>query len=116
MRVSNKAIALGFASALVLTVSTRAQENQPLEPLLAPPPPPQVQDAEALEPDVTIIHGKKETVTEYRLNGHLYMIKVTPKKGYSYYLVDGDGDGNLETRHNELAPEFLVPNWVLFSW
>ena len=30
------------------------------------------------------------------------MIKVNPARGTPYYLVDTDGDGNLETRFNDL--------------
>ncbi|MCP4043936.1 MAG: DUF2782 domain-containing protein [Gammaproteobacteria bacterium] len=117
MRAFNPIIVIVFISAMALSATAAAQDNPILEPALEPPPlPSQVQDGEALEPDVTITHGEKETVAEYRLNGHLYMIRVTPKTGYTYYLVDGDGDGNLETRHNELAPGFMVPNWVLLSW
>jgi len=64
-----------------------------------------------------IIKGEdKERISEFRINGQLYMIRVTPKKGVPYYLVDGDGDGNLETRWNELAPDLLIPSWVLLRW
>ena len=44
------------------------------------------------------------------------MIKVTPEKGFSYYLVDSDGDGRLDTRRNALEPNFLVPQWTLLRW
>ena len=82
-----------------------------------PPPPPQVQSGEVLEPDVTIIHGERQTVAEYRLNGRLFMVKITPHRGFPpYYLMDADGDGRLETRREELDPGFLVPQWVLFRW
>lgn len=71
-----------------------------------------------LEPSgkVTIKGGKDEVISEFRINGQLYMIRITPKKGVPYYLVDSDGDGNLETRWNELAPEILIPSWVLLRW
>ena len=44
------------------------------------------------------------------------MIKVNPAKGVSYYLVDTDGDGNLETRYNDLQSGMLIPAWVLLRW
>ena len=44
------------------------------------------------------------------------MIKVTPKKGLPYFLIDSDGDGNLETRHNDLDPGIAIPSWVLLRW
>ena len=65
---------------------------------------------------VTIKEGKDDVISEFRINGQLYMIRVTPKKGMPYYLVDSDGDGNLETRWNELAPDILIPAWVLLRW
>ena len=65
---------------------------------------------------VTIENGDQGLINEFRINGQLYMIRVTPKKGHEYYLVDSDGDGNLETRWNELAPDLLIPAWVLKRW
>ncbi len=69
-----------------------------------------------LQPDVVIKQDKRGLIEEYRINGRVYMIKVTPKKGPPYYLVDSDGDGELESRKNELAPNLLIPSWVLFRW
>lgn len=73
---------------------------------------------EAASPDdaVTIKPSGKEAVNEFRVNGQLYMICVNPAKGRTYCLVDADGDGNLETRKNDLAPDFLIPAWVLKRW
>jgi hypothetical protein len=99
-----------------------AQEEPPLPSDGAPAdeelPPPALprDDQEGIEPEVTIIRQQDRTIEEYRVNGQLYMIKVTPSKGYPYYLVDADGDGNLETRRNELDPRILVPSWVIFRW
>ena len=81
-----------------------------------PAAPPPVQSGEVLEPDVTIIAGEKETVHEYRLNGVLYMIKVEPKSGPPYFLIDADGDGDLESRRDELDPGILVPTWMILRW
>lgn len=81
----------------------------------APPPIPS-DDRESIEPEVTIIRKQDRTIEEYRVNGQLYMVKVTPSKGLPYYLVDADGDGNLESRRNELDPKLLVPSWVIFRW
>jgi hypothetical protein len=76
-----------------------------------------VQDDEDQSGDkVRIRGGKDEVISEFRINGQLYMIRVTPKKGVPYYLVDSDGDGKLETRWNELAPNLLIPSWVLLRW
>ncbi|MCC6303266.1 MAG: DUF2782 domain-containing protein [Gammaproteobacteria bacterium] len=67
-------------------------------------------------PDVTIVQGGDRTIEEYRIHGRLYMIKVIPKKGAPYYLVDTDGDGNLESRRSELSQDLLIPNWTLLEW
>jgi len=72
--------------------------------------------AETVEPEITIRPQGDSTIEEYRVNGALYMIKVTPKKGPSYYLVDSNGDGDLDQRKTDLDPNMLVPSWVLFSW
>jgi len=98
------------------TVSAQTEPNN-LEAAPAPPPPSErLRSGEVIEPDVTIIQRPRETVTEYRFNGRLYAIKVTPKSAPSYFLVDADGDGALETRQKELSANFLIPNWVLLQW
>jgi hypothetical protein len=66
--------------------------------------------------EVTIEPAKKEAINEFRINGQLYMICINPQKGNTYCLVDADGDGNLETRKNDLTPDFLIPSWVLMRW
>lgn len=82
------------------------------EPPVIPPP---LQDGESIEPEITIIQQDDRTIEEYRVNGQLYMIKVTPDIGPAYYLMDTDGDGSLETtKHNLANPE--VPNWILLEW
>jgi hypothetical protein len=89
------------------------------EPAAIPEPPdlPEaVQSGENMEPDITIIKRGKETIEEYRINGKLYMVKITPSVGPSYYLVDNDGDGNMEARRSQLESGLKVPQWVLFSW
>ena len=80
------------------------------------PPPLPGEDEPVPEPKVTIIRRKGETISEYRINGQLYLIKVKPAKGPAYYLIDTDGDGDLETRQDELDPVQLVPAWVILRW
>lgn len=108
---------LGLA-ALISTNSLAQSAVKGLEPLPEKPPPlPEpVQSGEALEPDITIIQRGRKTIYEYRLNGRLYAIRVAQEGFPPYYLVDADGDGELESRRKELSPEFLIPQWVLFSW
>ena len=88
-----------------------------LQPVPEPPPiPEKVKSGETLEPDVTIIKRKDTTVHEYRANGRLYMVKIVPTAGVPYYMVDSDGDGNLETRRDDLASDIAVPGWVILKW
>lgn len=98
---------------------------QAAEPAKAPPPadvppPPPIPSGEApppetgFEPEVTITTRGDATFEEYRINGKLYMIKVTPKQGRPYYLVDREGRGELE--RSEFAPKISVPQWVIKRW
>jgi hypothetical protein len=68
------------------------------------------------EPDVTIIQRGQERVEEFRMNNQIYMIKITPAKGYPYYLVDTNGDGNFDTRRPQLNSKPVIPEWVLLRW
>jgi hypothetical protein len=93
-----------------------AQQGE-LQPLPAvPPPPPEMEPFDAaLEPQVTIVRNDKETREEFRANGKLYMVKVTPTHGKPYYLVDRQGDGVMvesEINPNPVRP----PMWVIHSW
>ena len=86
----------------------------------APPPPEmtveEMEQAELLEPEVTIIRNQQETITEYRVNGILRMVKITPNNGFPYYLYDNDGDGVLETSGEELDEAGMLNQWLLLSW
>lgn len=86
-------------------------------PEAAPEPPPPMEDGQALEPEVTIVQRKDAVVEEHRINGRLYQVKITPKFGKPYYLIDQDGDGRLESRIGSLLyQEYVIPQWVIFSW
>lgn len=94
-----------------------AEDPVKLEDLPDAPAPPSIVDSgESLEPEVTIIRKKDTTYEEYRINGNLYMVKVTPAIGPSYYLLDQDGDGQMDTNMSEIYDNFVVPQWVIFSW
>lgn len=100
-----------------LSVLSQDQGRESLPEALPPPDLPEViQSGEPIEPDVTIIRKDDSIVEEYRVNGIMYMVKITPSVGPAYYLIDQDGDGNLETRTDRLRNGASVPQWVLFSW
>ena len=110
-------LAAALLGSLGVSVATSAQEGLQEIPEAAPPPPAVIQDGQELEPDVTIIQRKDAQVEEYRMNGKLYMVKVTPIVGPAYFLQDSDGDGKFETRFNDARNSALeVPKWVIFSW
>lgn len=95
----------------------------PLCVLAAPPaidPPPPMPPAQATssadEPEVHIIEQKNATITEYRSNGRLYKIKVQPKIGPAYYLIDKEGKGHFDRGDNPALENMPVPQWVLFEF
>jgi len=101
--------------ALLLTGYAFAAD-EPSVPNTAPAAPPSVSEQEQIEPEVNIIQRDDKTIAEYRVNGQLYMIKVTPKDAPAYYLVDTDGNGSLDSQRSELQQDILIPSWVLFRW
>lgn len=103
--------------ALATSASLYAQEAPDATGGLPPPDlPDPIRSGQEIEPEVTIIQRDKSVVEEYRVNGALYMMKVTPSVGPAYYLIDQDGDGRLESRTNKLGSDTAVPQWILFSW
>lgn len=66
------------------------------------------------EPDVTIVQKGDRVVEEYRLNGFLYAVKVTPKHGKPYFLVRADGSEGNFIRADK--PKMRIPSWEIFSW
>ncbi len=108
-------IALGLSCCVPTAL---AQGGGPARPSDVPEPPmlpPQVESGEALEPEVTIIETDKEIIQEYRINGRLYMVRITPRAGPPYYLLDLDGDGELDVEEDDIS-NISIPQWVLFRW
>jgi hypothetical protein len=108
---------LVFLFSASLAFSAGAQTDRPPElvPIPEPPPlPPGTVDGPG-EPQVTIIQRGEDVVEEYRIQGKLYMVKVTPPHGVPYYLVDHRGDGVM-TRQDSLDSGLRVPMWVIHSF
>lgn len=79
-------------------------------------PPAVIKQGEPIEgsPDITIRKKGSKTIQEYRLNGELYMMKITPDHGVSYYLYKED-------QHSDWVnvgpnPPLAVPKWTLFRF
>jgi hypothetical protein len=70
---------------------------------------------EAVEPEITIREEGRRTITEYRVNGLLYLVKIQPQFGPAYFLVDTNGDGVIDPRDSSPLNN-NIPQWVLFSW
>ena len=80
------------------------------------PIPPKIQD-EQIEPTVTIREEEGQRIEEYRLNGRVYMVKVTPEGGIPYYYLDNDGDGMLELDTTRSALDPVQPvYWKVKEW
>lgn len=90
-----------------------AAQSRPadLQPIPEPPPPPRSLD-DPLEPQVTITTRGEDKVEEFRMNGKLYKIKVTPPHGVPYYLIDQRGDGSF-TQPDINDSGLRVPMWVI---
>lgn len=102
---------------LVLLSGSAYAAEESFAPVPSPPPLPEsVPEAESgLEPEVVIKKREDDVIEEYRINGQLYMVKITPSKGAPYYLIDSDGDGSLETHRGELGhPNINV--WPILRW
>jgi hypothetical protein len=116
-----------FLCAIWYTLSVSAQSNeqpkdlQPLPELpdLAPreeSPLPDLGTDSSLEPQVTIIKGKEETVEEYRVNGQLYMIKVIPRIGKPFYLLNKRSPVGEPHRGDLEGYGVNVPMWELYRF
>jgi hypothetical protein len=105
--------ALALPGAAQSTARPKPPGTTPLE---EPPPAPLVETDPALEPKVTTRTEGEQTIQEYRVNGKLYMQRVTPKHGKPYILLDHKGDGTFMRQDNPLDNGVRVPQWVLLEF
>lgn len=114
MRFPRLIIMLAFMLPMLAIAADRTPPN--LEPLPDVPPPPMGLGLEGVdEPEVTIIKREGETVEEYRINGELYMLKITPAHGVPYYLQKEDRDGGW-SRFDGPGEPVIIPKWVIFRF
>ena len=115
--------AIAVMSAMILLPgSALAQEDLAKPPPIPPadtedvPIPPKIQE-EQIVPTVTIREEDERMIEEYRLNGQVYMVKVTPKGGIPYYYIDTNGDGRLELDMDQSAMNPVQPvYWKVKEW
>ena len=55
-----------------------------------------------------------EFIEEYRVNGQLYMMKVTPKNMPAYYLYK-DTSGSDWKRYDDMELA-IIPQWVILTF
>ena len=72
--------------------------------------------SEETTPTVTIRSSENgDRIEEYRQAGKVYMVRVTPARGKSYYLYDDDGNGRLDRTDadkNTVSPVY----WTIYEW
>ncbi|WP_251977581.1 DUF2782 domain-containing protein [Salinicola avicenniae] len=61
------------------------------------------------QPEVTSQREGQRTIDEYRIDGHLYAIRIAPADGPAYFLYDDDGDGDFQRLDTDSV---AVPDWV----
>lgn len=115
-------------TALAQTSSTDRSSSDDDRPELPGLPPPVVETQEEAavppkkvgrdqpSPTVNVRQEGTQIIEEYSMNGRIYMMKITPEDGVTYYLIDTDGDGEFDTKdfddHNGVRPVYFK----LFEW
>jgi hypothetical protein len=105
---------------LLTTIAGAVMAAEPSKFKELPPPPERVKDYRPPapppednlpEPEVVITTRGEDRHEEYRLGGRVYMVKVTPKFGKPYYLIDNEGRG--EFQRSDLQPAVSPPMWII---
>jgi len=117
-RRSTIALLAALALAAGAALAQPAPSERPKPPTVpledVPPPPPMITTTP--EPQVTTRTEGGETIQEYRINNKLYMMRVTPKHGHPYVLMDQSGDGTFTRLDHPIAGDLHVPQWVLVQF
>lgn len=67
------------------------------------------------DPEIRIRTEGDTTVEEYRRDGRVVMIKVTPRLGPPYYLIDNTGNGQF-LRHDGPFPMTAPAQWRIYQF
>jgi hypothetical protein len=111
--------AAAFLTILVLPAYAQsvARERPPgTVPLDEPPPPPALVETDpSLAPDATTTRANGDVVQEYRVNGKLFMERITPRVGKQYVVIHDRGDGTM-TRQDNTLDTLRGPQWTLWEF
>ncbi|HEY0905702.1 MAG TPA: DUF2782 domain-containing protein [Methylophilus sp.] len=104
-----------FALAMSASLHAVAAAPKDAELLEEVPSPPKIIEGQPIDkPTITNRKDGENQIEEYSLNGQVYMIKVTPPSGKSYYLHREDRDGAWV--HDGPTQPVSVPKWILFRF
>lgn len=74
-------------------------------------------DADQLAPTVSIRTGDNgDLIEEYRQDGHVTMVRIKPKNGPVYMLMDSNGDGRLDKVDGQSNGGVAPVYWTLYEW
>ncbi len=116
--------ALSFATLLLIGstgIALAAQPAAPTPPDMIPLPDeddgavPLIAPQGPNDPDISIRTEGDNTIEEYRRDGQVYMIKVTPRLGPPYYLIDASGQGRF-MRHDGPLPPTAPAQWRILEF
>ena len=103
---------------LTFTAPATAQKLLPLQPPDLPElqiEPLETEDPLLEEPLVIIRKRGEDKVEEYRINGRIHVIKVTPRIGFPYYLHDDTGNAR-SGDDGVLDDGVRPPMWSIFTF
>jgi len=104
-------IAILVLMALAGSAFAQAPPPPALEPL--PEAAPRA-DGAVDEPGVRIPVQEGDVIEEIRAGGEVVMLKVTPKEGPTYYLVEAPDGG--WTRRDSIDTGLRVPMWPIYTF
>ncbi|MBK9495633.1 MAG: hypothetical protein BWZ07_01339 [Alphaproteobacteria bacterium ADurb.BinA280] len=112
----HQTLRISFLLGLSLSVTAQddasnavAREEAPLPPKVELTPTPEDAPVVSIRRD----ESTGDVVEEYRQNGRIYMVKVTPQQGPAYALIDTNGDGKLDKSDGEgVRPVY----WTIYEW
>jgi hypothetical protein len=123
MRLLLAVILTAFAASAIAQ-STPRPRPPGTTPLEEPPPMPPASSTTRAPETLAEIESKSQvsrrvegdqTIEEYKVNGKLFMTRITPKHGRAYVMIDHHGDGTF-TRMDSIEPGMRVPQWVIFEF